>query len=34
MSKESYPLSKHANDGLSTYGNSRNMIGYANSPPN
>lgn len=30
-----YPLSKHANDGLSTYGDGsrRDVIGYANSPP-
>lgn len=28
-----YPLSHHTNDGLSTYGRSRNLIGYANSPP-
>jgi allantoinase len=29
----SYPLSKHANDGLSSYGGSRDVVGYANSPP-
>lgn len=28
-----YPLSHHTNDGLSTYGRSRNLIGYANTPP-
>ena len=37
MSKDNnrrcFPLSKHANDGLSSYGNSRNVVGYANSPP-
>ena len=32
-SNKSYPLSQHINDGLSTYGESRDMIGYANSPP-
>ena len=30
---DDYPLSHHTNDGLSTYGRSRNLIGYANTPP-
>ena len=30
---DDYPLSHHTNDGLSSYGRSRNLIGYANTPP-